>query len=575
MSDAISAAGLCKVYGAGVTAVHALDGVDFDVGRGRVRRDHGALRLRQEHAAAHPRRARPATAGAIVVAGVRYDGLDDGELTRLRRRPPGLRLPVLQPAAVAHGGRERPAARAHRPAARPRASASARRAAEPCRARRPRRARARASSPAASSSASRSRGRCCCAAAAARRRADGQPRLARRRRGPAPPARRSAATRATPIVMVTHDPRAAAIADRVVFLRDGRIAGEVRRRLDATRHGGARLASRRTHRRRAVAGGTAAGAGSAPDDPLVRRAWRCASCGTRPLRSLLTRSAIVLGVGMVFGVLLLVGTIRRPSTTSSTRPGARPTSSSARQTSAGTLPEPTRSSASRATHGVAVPAPDGRRRASRASTRDGRPIKGAQGPDVGRRLRHRRRAARTTSAESPAATRARATEMAVERNWARDHGVARRRRGLASPRPPGRARAARRRHLHASRAASTSAATGSPAMPLADARPAHRPARRGWHADQRRPATDRGQVERVQRRLEARARRRRRGGDAAGVQRRGRRSSSQALDVVLYFFSGIALFVGGFLILNCVQHDGAAAHARDRDAAHARRHAPR
>jgi putative ABC transport system ATP-binding protein len=29
------------------------------------------------------------------------------------------------------------------------------------------------------------------------------------------------------IVMVTHDPSAAAVADRVVFLRDGRVAGEV------------------------------------------------------------------------------------------------------------------------------------------------------------------------------------------------------------------------------------------------------------------------------------------------------------------------------------------------------------
>jgi putative ABC transport system ATP-binding protein len=29
------------------------------------------------------------------------------------------------------------------------------------------------------------------------------------------------------VVMVTHDPRAASLADRVVFLRDGAIAGEV------------------------------------------------------------------------------------------------------------------------------------------------------------------------------------------------------------------------------------------------------------------------------------------------------------------------------------------------------------
>ena len=29
------------------------------------------------------------------------------------------------------------------------------------------------------------------------------------------------------VVMVTHDPGAAAVADRVVFLRDGRVAGEI------------------------------------------------------------------------------------------------------------------------------------------------------------------------------------------------------------------------------------------------------------------------------------------------------------------------------------------------------------
>jgi putative ABC transport system ATP-binding protein len=29
------------------------------------------------------------------------------------------------------------------------------------------------------------------------------------------------------MVMVTHDPRAASFADRVVFLKDGRIAGEL------------------------------------------------------------------------------------------------------------------------------------------------------------------------------------------------------------------------------------------------------------------------------------------------------------------------------------------------------------
>ena len=47
---------------------------------------------------------------------------------------------------------------------------------------------------------------------------------------------------------------------------------------------------------------------------------------TRPLRAALTAFGVVLGVGMVFGVLLLVGTIRahlrRPDRLSA---GARPT----------------------------------------------------------------------------------------------------------------------------------------------------------------------------------------------------------------------------------------------------------
>ena len=60
-------------------------------------------------------------------------------------------------------------------------------------------------------------------ARALRRRADGQPRLQDQRRDP----RRCCAARSTSSArrssMVTHDPRAAAIADRVVFLSDGLI----------------------------------------------------------------------------------------------------------------------------------------------------------------------------------------------------------------------------------------------------------------------------------------------------------------------------------------------------------------
>ena len=59
-----------------------------------------------------------------------------------------------------------------------------------------------------------------------RRRADRQPRLEDRRRDPRAAARLSDAYGQT-IVMVTHDPRAAAIADRILFLADGLIVKEL------------------------------------------------------------------------------------------------------------------------------------------------------------------------------------------------------------------------------------------------------------------------------------------------------------------------------------------------------------
>ena len=106
--------------------------------------------------------------------------------------------------------------------------------------------------------------------------------------------------------MVTHDPSAAAIADRVVFLRDGRVAGEVaggstERVIDS-------FALRSTRAGRAVARHCRRRRGRLmlrSFDGLALRQLR-----TRPLRSVLTAFGIVLGVGMVFGVLLLVGTIR-------------------------------------------------------------------------------------------------------------------------------------------------------------------------------------------------------------------------------------------------------------------------
>ena len=108
------------------------------------------------------------------------------------------------------------------------------------------------------------------------------------------------------VVMVTHDAGAAALADRVVFLRDGEIVREVAGG-DGDRVGDACASSSRPRTRSGdvmSSRGLPAGARVSSLTGLSLRSLRA-----RPLRSLLTAGAIVLGVGMVFGVLLLVGTI--------------------------------------------------------------------------------------------------------------------------------------------------------------------------------------------------------------------------------------------------------------------------
>ncbi len=112
------------------------------------------------------------------------------------------------------------------------------------------------------------------------------------------------------VLMVTHDPSAAAVADRVVFLRDGQLAGEVEggsteRVIDfyaslLPDHDEEEQPHRRRHGRR--------DRGVAMLRSLDRMALR--QMRSRKLRSALTALGVVLGVGMVFGVLLLVGTIR-------------------------------------------------------------------------------------------------------------------------------------------------------------------------------------------------------------------------------------------------------------------------
>ncbi len=95
----------------------------------------------------------------------------------------------------------------------------------------------------------------------------------------------------------------------------------------------------------------------------------------------------------------------------------------------------------------------------------------------------------------------------------------------------------------------------------------------GWESDQ--PAPERPQPGRRRQGAPGSARSGQ-GVDVETPSSAAKQVTSQldALNVVLYFFSGIALFVGGFLILNSFSMTVLAAHPRARDAAHARRHAP-
>ena len=105
------------------------------------------------------------------------------------------------------------------------------------------------------------------------------------------------------IVMVTHDAAAAAAADRVIFLRDGKLAGEVEG--GSTRRAADYLASLQSDERARARGSPRRTRCCAPSTRS-----RSASSRTRPLRSAPDCFGVVLGVGMVFGVLLLTGTIR-------------------------------------------------------------------------------------------------------------------------------------------------------------------------------------------------------------------------------------------------------------------------
>ena len=263
---------LTRTYGEGDSAVHALRGVSLDLPRGQftaVMGPSGSGKSTLMHLLAG---LDTPSSGTVSIAG---DGHHEHERPRADAPAPQahrLRVPVVQPAADAVGGGEHRAARwpSRRKPDRPTRSTPCSRASASTSAA----TTVRPSSPAASSSASRRPRPDHPADRPVRRRADRQPRLRVRRRGPASSCATPSSSTARRPLMVTHDPRAAATADRVLFLADGRVVADLDQPTEADDP-------------RGDEGGR----------PMNRVALR--GLAARPVRTALTMLAIVLGVAMV------------------------------------------------------------------------------------------------------------------------------------------------------------------------------------------------------------------------------------------------------------------------------------
>jgi putative ABC transport system ATP-binding protein len=85
LAPAIEIRGLTKVFGSGETAVRALDGVDLEIGRGEMVAIMGPSGSGKSTLLHLLGALETPTSGSIALAGRRFDGLDDRELTLLRR----------------------------------------------------------------------------------------------------------------------------------------------------------------------------------------------------------------------------------------------------------------------------------------------------------------------------------------------------------------------------------------------------------------------------------------------------------------------------------------------------------
>jgi putative ABC transport system permease protein len=262
---------------------------------------------------------------------------------------------------------------------------------------------------------------------------------------------------------------------------------------------------------------------------------------TRPLRSVLTAFGVVLGVGMVFGVLLLVGTIRATFD--------EVINSAWGETDLIVMGEGNGTMAADTLDRIKEV--DGVRQAAGMVggmfTRleaDGTPVKGTKGQMLiaGYQTKgYQPYDFRVVEGRKIAAGR----EIMVEQNWARDrgYGVGDRVR-VAGPTGETKLPIIGVFKLTSSR---NVGGLGYAAMPLGAARRAFdQPT--GWMQISI-AALDRGEVDTLKWRVEQVV------GSGANVQTPGEVSEQigeqlGGLNMVLYFFSGVALFVGGFLILN-------------------------
>ena len=267
------------------------------------------------------------------------------------------------------------------------------------------------------------------------------------------------------------------------------------------------------------------------------------SLRARPLRSLLTMGAIILGVGMVFGVLLLVGTIHSTFDSLYDSIYGKTDVVVSGEQSVGSLAEPTIDRV-RAVEGVESAAGniwsifrtlDDQGDVNRAQS-DQVYVVGVDydQPDATDAVR--------VAGRDPVAGRG---EIEVGADWASEHGLAVGDRvPLATPTGVVTLRIA---GLFEFEGGLDLGGYGTASMPVADAREVmDKP---GIWDEINVVAADGTSAEALRERLDAELGR---GVEVATPQTKSEEIQDQlaSLDVVLYFFSGIALFVGAFLILN-------------------------